>query len=265
MTRSAMKNKKPRQKRLGLGFDQPTTITGMRENGDGSLTFFGSDGKPLPVKSGFAGSAYSRRKGAKVTFQIPDEGTTFASVAGGLARYDRIVGVDTNCRTDAGEMFCVTVVCELKNLRFEGPRWHAEWEPLWALEFRDPSKPPERIGWRHVIARGEELGWFAAASKTLLVVDAFLDDLHQINQREAVIIDDFKLPDSVSIAYASADTATDSPLNALISRCDKLGSQVLSLATDSSSGLSPLIVAERTPFRAHRYWKIESPTDDGGT
>ena len=254
-----MKEKKPRQSRIGLDFDGPATVAGMRQNDDGSITFLGLDGKPLPIHAGFAGVAYDRPKGPKVTFQIPDQGEAIGALAGALARYTHIIGVDTNARDHHGEKVCVTAVCELKNLKFEGPRWSCNVDALWALEFREPQKLPEQIGWRHALAHGEELGWLNDGSTILLVVDAYLDDLHQINKRNIALIDDYALPKGVSIAYASSDSASDSPLNGLIARCDRLAREVLDHATAPSLfGLSPLISAEQTPFRAHRYWKFES-------
>ncbi len=252
-----MKDKKPRQSRVGLDFNGPTTITGMRQDEDGSVTFFGMDGKPLPVQAGFTGMSYDRHKGPKVTFQIPDQGESIGSLAT-LTRYTHIVGVDTYSRMYQGEKIRVTAIAMLRDLRFDGPRWSCVVEPLWALEFRDPRKEPERIGWRHALGRGEELGWLKDGSTTLLVVDAYLDDLHKINQRQVALIDDFTLSKAVSIAYASSDSATDSPLNGLIAHCDRLAREVLRHVTESASTLSPLITGERTPFRAYRYWKFES-------
>jgi hypothetical protein len=245
--------KKPRSVRVGLGFDRPVVITGMNQHPDGSLTFFGEDGEPLVIDIGSAGLSYDRQKGPKVTVNVPDDGNPVGSVSAALARYDRIVGVDTNSIPHDGERLCVTVVCELSNVAYEGPRWSGQVSPLWALEFRDPTKDPERIGWRHALARGEELGWLQRS--LLLVVDAHLGDLPNINQRKAPVIDDFLLPYPVSIAYASADTEGDSPLNALISRCDRLAG----ILTQEAIAAHPdaLVVATRTPFKKHRYWGFQ--------
>jgi hypothetical protein len=251
--------KKSRQLRIGLAFDSPATITGIRENDDGSITLLGLDGKPLAVPTGFSGSAYDRPKGAKVTFQIPDQGESIGSLCSVLARYDRIIGVDTNSRKHDGEDICVTAVCQLRNLKYEGVRWLGRLESLWALEFRQPTKLPERIGWRHVLAQGDEQRWLKNGSTLLLVVDAYLNDLHQINERKLALIDDFLLPKGASIAYASSDSASDSPLNALIAHCDKVAREVLNHVTRASSPASsgPLLSAERTPFRTYRYWKFK--------
>jgi len=143
------------------------------------------------------------------------------SLPNALACFTRIVRVDTNSTEHDGEKIYATAVCELSNVRFEGPRWWGHVDPIWALEFRHPTKDSERIGWRRVLARGVELGWLTGDSNLLLVVDSHLADLHKINQRQAPIIDDFVLPLPVSIAYASSDAAGDSPLNGLIACCDR--------------------------------------------
>ncbi len=250
--------RKNRHKRVGLDFDHDVVISGIGQNPDGSLTFFGADGNPLNIQAGFAGAGYERTKGPKTTFQIPDAGQAVASQAAALKRYARIVGADTNSRTHGGETGCVSVFCQLKDLTWEGQKWSAEVEPLWALEFHEPQKASERIGWRHLLAWADKLGWIGVDKSLLIVVDAFLDELHDINQRRTPVIDDFMLPNGVQIAYASADVAGDSPLNGLMTRCDRFANGVLEhVLKPSSQNLPALTTADRTPFRGHRYWKIE--------
>jgi hypothetical protein len=91
-----------------------------------------------------------------------------------------------------------------------------------------------------------------------LVVDCHLDQLQAINKRTQPLIDDYLLPSQVTVAYASSDTAGDSPLNGLIARCDRLARAVLAQAT-SAAITSELIEAVGTPFRAHRYWRFNKP------
>jgi hypothetical protein len=62
-------------------------------------------------------------------------GDSVGSLPSALARFTRIVGVDTNSREHDGEKVCVTAVCELDDVRFKGQRWSGHVEPLWALEF----------------------------------------------------------------------------------------------------------------------------------
>jgi hypothetical protein len=252
----AVKKRKPRIPTLGLDFGPvDATITGMQQNEDGSVTLFGTDGEPLFVPAGNTSLGYPRSKGQKITVQIPHQGYSVGSVQSALARFSRIVCVDTNSREHDGEKVCVTVVCELSDVRYEGLRWFGHCDPLWALEFRQPLKDSERIGWRHALARGEELGWLMNNPNLLLVVDSHLDELYQINQRRTPLIDDFMLPLGVSIAYASADAASDSVLNGAIARCDAIARQVLSHAiAPSSLALSPLHQSHGTIFRAYRYW-----------
>jgi hypothetical protein len=252
-----MKKRKPRVPHIELDFGFDATITGMQQNEDGSITLFGTDGGPLSVPAGFVSLGYARSKGSKITVLIPDQGCSVGSVKSALACFSRIVCVDTNSIEHDGEKICVTVVCELSNVRYEGPRWFGHFEPLWALEFRQPTKDPERIGWCHALAHGAELGWFTEGANLLLVVDSHLSELHQINQRQAPLIDDFMLPPAVSLAYASSDAASDSPLNGLMTRCDRFARQVLSHAiAPSSLALSPLDPSQGTIFRAYRYWSF---------
>jgi hypothetical protein len=120
-----MKDKKSRNPVMGLDFGAATTITGMRQNDDGSVTFFGPKGEVLPVKAGFAGLGYDRTKAAKVTYQIPDSGEAIGSLQAALERYTTILAVDTNTVTHAAAQVSVAAIARLSNLRFEGPRWFA--------------------------------------------------------------------------------------------------------------------------------------------
>jgi hypothetical protein len=250
-----MHNKKPRVQHVGLDFGKPTVITGIRQNADGSLTFLGENGEPVPLTGSVGGLAYARAKGPKITVQIPEEGESTGELRATLERFDQIVGVDTNSREHQGEVVCATVVSQLTDLRFEGEKWSAKVMPLWALEFRSPTKDPERIGWRHALGRGVELCWFHEGRRVLLVVDCHLEELHNINKRTSPLIDDFMLPTQVTLAYASSDTATDSPLNGVIAQCDRLARTVLAQAI-SPALKGELIEGASTPFRAHRYWRF---------
>lgn len=250
-----MRDKKPRIQHIGLEFGKPVVITGIQQNADGSLTLLGEDGQPLSLGGSVGGLAYARAKGPKITVQIPEEGESTGELWLALKRFDQIVGIDTNSRKDQEEVVCASVVCEMTDLTFTGQAWSAKVTPLWALEFRDPTKDAERIGWRHGLARGVELGWFGKERRLLLVVDCHLDELQAINKRTSPLIDDYFLPPGVTIAYASSDTAGDSPLNGLIAQCDRLARAVLVQAI-SPSLKNELIEAARTPFRAHRYWRF---------
>lgn len=252
-----MKSRKQRIQRFALDFKGPAVITGLHQNADGTLTLLGPGGKPLQLPAGSFGLQYERRKGPKVTFDLPMQGLVLGDIGNALAAYDQIIGVDTNYCNHNDVVVCVTAICQLRDAQYDGPRWSGTVDALWALEFHDPTKPAERVGWRHALAVGADLGWFEGNRRTLLVVDAYRDELHRINQRTAPLIDDFLLPNGVALAYASSDVASDSPLNGLIARCDNLARSVLSRALDPTPGLSDLLNAERTPFRAHRFWQFE--------
>jgi hypothetical protein len=89
-----------------------------------------------------------------------------------------------------------------------------------------------------------------------MVVDSHLGDVPAIENRTQPVIDDFLLPAGVHIAYASADAATDSPLNGLIARCDGFARDVFKNIADAP--VSNLILAAGSPWRAHRFWRFPS-------
>jgi hypothetical protein len=252
--------RKPRIPQLGLDFGQSRSISGMQRNSDGSYTLFGDDGKPLVVPSAYAALGFDRPKGPKVTVQVPDSGDTVGSIRRAIDKFDRIVGADTSYHDHEGKRICATAVVELSKLQYNDDRWTAEANPLWAFEFHDPIYDPERIGWLHALKTGEQhYGWLNAGASLLLVVDAHLDDLHQINQRKLPILDNEFLPAGVSLAYASADT-TGSALNGLIARCDRIAKEVLTNAINPSPrAMAGPLLRESRIFAQYRYWHLALP------
>ncbi|MEQ1896776.1 MAG: hypothetical protein ABL971_05235 [Vicinamibacterales bacterium] len=249
-----MSERKPRFDLVGLRFDEPITIASIRQNSDGSLTFLDAAGLPLDMGSSVGGLAYARAKGPKITVQVPEAGDRSAGPLAALSRFDSIVGVDTNSHWVGPERVCITVVCRLDAPDLAANPWTARVEPLWGLEFRDPTADAERVGWRHALATGPTFGLFRHDRATLMTVDAHLGQLADINERRRPIVDDYYLPQHVSLAYASSDKPQDSPLNGLMARCDKLASAILQQSI--ARGPAGLLQSPGTPFRAHRYWRF---------
>lgn len=255
-----MDEKKPRIPVLGLAFDGGSTeIAGIEPNDDGSFTFIGADGKPLQVRGGASGLSYARSKGPKIIYQIPEDGHAIGSMAGALGRFDLILGADTNTRDYRGDRICVSTICQLRALRFEGDRWSARVDPISAIEFHNPTKDAERIGWRHAIALASDLDLFTPDSNVLLVVDCHLGDHPAINRRDAPLIGDELLLPGFSLAYASSDATTDSPINGLIAFCDRMSRAVLNRVMDGAGDIGPLERSTKPPFHAFRYWKFVFP------
>ena len=140
----------------------------------------------------------SGARGTKSSISCQITAKPLGPLEGALRRYQRIVGVDTNTISDDGLTISVTIVCELKDIVLEGPRWDAHVDPLWGLEFHDPVGDSERLGWRHVLARGEEENW-AGEGEVLLVVDSHLDQVHQMNSRAEQVLDEYYLPTGWSL------------------------------------------------------------------
>jgi hypothetical protein len=231
------------------------TLSGMQRNEDGTFSFFDVAGMPAQVDDGYSRIVYPRPKGPKMTVQIPASGGSIGSIKAAIAAFTRIAGVDTNSRVIDGVKVSVTVVCELLEVSYRGDVWSGCVEPLWALEFRDPTRDPERIGWSHAFSKGVELGWFDAGERVLMVVDSHLGELENINRRTTSIIDEVYLPVGASIAYASPET-TDSPVNGLIRHCDRLSSGLLDHVEENLPTGGPSMKEARTPFGSFRYWLL---------
>jgi hypothetical protein len=251
-----MADKKPRIHVLGADLDPQAAMLQVRTNADGTISFFDRDGRLVPVSAGFTGAAYERPQGIKRTYWLPDSGESIGSQERVLRRFSRIVGVDTNYCNHDGQQLCVAAVCLLRDFAFRGDQFRCTVDFLWASEFRNPTNDPERSGWRHVLARGESLGWFEGGANLLLVVDAHLGALDDINLKRQPLIGSELLDSRVSLAYASADSGQDSPVNPLIRHCDRFGKAITAqVKKGQTSPSSPLIRGERTPFESHRYWR----------
>ncbi len=249
------KKSKPRTPTIHLDFGPNAVVTRMKENPDGSLTFLGPNGKPLKVLRGAAALTYPRRKGDKTTVLVPDQGVAVGSINAVIARFSRVVAVDTNYHSNKGEVVCVTVASEVRNLSFEGSGY-ADLVALWGLEFRAPSSDAERIGWHQALTFFQREGWLVDGASILLVADSQLESHAKFNSRELPIIDNFFLPEGVTIGYASSDTPADSLLNRLISHSDSCANKVLAHIKNLGADGPPLLNTPGMPFQSYRLWTL---------
>jgi hypothetical protein len=230
-------------------------LGGIRIKAHGAIELLGDSGAAIPVATGSTGLTYGRAKGPKTTVQIFDTPGAHTTVAAAIPKFARVFGVDTNSCTHDDERISVSTVSEIKDFRLVGTIWSCRFETLWGAELRDVRGDAERIGWYEALVRLSARNWL---NNALLVVDAHLGELPRIARREVPLLGECFLPDNMWLAYASSDTAGESPLNRVIGLCDAVSTKVLKHVSENES-LEPslTLVSDDAPYRAFRHWKFD--------
>ena len=100
------------------------------------------------------------------------------------------------------------------------------WSSPEIYEFTDaPGLLREKIGWLLTIERMQRAGVLSRYRRIGLIVDSDLSQHQKINEREQTLLER-KLPEGITLIYASADTGRDELQNKLIASADKLADQV---------------------------------------
>lgn len=179
------------------------------------------------VKNSYRRISYKREKKDKVLSKVPlDPNFLYLNDHANLASYDSIVAIDTNTKSTVsvtGIAFMSWVDSEIY-----------QYEVPFCIAYTELTEPREKIGW---LAGMEELsrkGYFAKSRKTLLIVDAYLDQIDLINSRELAIHEGYYLPPGFDLAYASADVGAEYLPNILLKMADKTSSQVMKYMSENN-------------------------------
>jgi hypothetical protein len=220
--------KKRRRDIIEIAFNREQVISGMHvDEATSELTLFGEKGEPVHRKRVATGKDYERSgKSPKHLSRVPSlPSRIFLDPSRALQRFAAIYAVDTNTKDIGGRRVSVAISLAVKNLRFEGPRWHASTEFFGAFEFHDAKHNPERIGWANVIQRISEN---PVQGSLAIIVDAYRDQLADINARKQPVVGSLYLPENFELVHATSDAGkTEFLPNAVLAHCDKLGSEVL--------------------------------------
>ena len=252
-----MLKKKPRTLMIGVNFARLEQLGQVVISSDGAIAVSSGSG-PVEFPSGETGLSYPRPKGPKTLVQFFDAPGAHAFPAAAVKKFARVFGVNTNMRLTNGERIAVSTVAEIRNYRLQENTWSATLQPLWAREFHGVGESFEKIGWHEALLLLSARGYLTG-HPLLLVVNAHLGDLRQIARRELPVFGDYLLPCNMYLAYASADVASESPLNRLIAVCDKVSSERLAISTQALDLNPPAAADPRAPYRAWRHWQIDVP------
>jgi hypothetical protein len=252
-----MQEKKPRTLMIGVDFARLEQLGQVVISSDGAIGISSRSG-PVAFPSGETGLSYPRAKGPKTLVQFFDAPGAHALPTAAVKKFARVFGVDTNMRSINGERIAVSTVAEMRNYQLQGNTWSATFQPLWAREFHGVGESYEKVGWHEALLLLSARNYLTG-HPLLLVVDAHLGELRQIARREHPVFGDYLLPSHMYLAYASADVASESPLNRLIAVCDAVSSERLAISTQTLDLNPPAAADPRAPYMAWRHWQIEVP------
>jgi hypothetical protein len=221
-------SRKPRRDVIEVAFGQEQVITGMHvDETTSELKLFGPKGEVVHPARVSTGKDYERLgKSPKSLARIPSPPECIIlDPTRALQRFIKIYAVDTNTKLIEGRRVSVAVSLAVKNLRFEGLRWHASTEFFGAFEFHDAKHNPERIGWANAMQR---IGEKQLGGSVAIIVDAHRDQLAVINARTQPIVGSYYLPNGFELVHATSDAGTTEFLpNAVLATCDKFATEAL--------------------------------------
>ena len=91
---------------------------------------------------------------------------------------------------------------------------------------------PERYGWKRCIEAFIKSPSYRSDKTYSVIVDSDLPDIPKINSLDMEILDDFYLPEGISLQYASADAGNENLQNKLFRQTDKVAKKSLAQAKD---------------------------------
>lgn len=184
--------------------------------------------------------SYERKKKEKPLCRTFLPSNTIALRPDGfLEHFDVVFAVDTNTRQINGTMRSIGAMSRLAITRRE----FAQSGRLKNIGFNvgmyqifvpQPDLPvnAERFIWKYAIQHIErQYAGRANSLRIALTVDSYYDDLPAFNTREKPYFQDERLPEWLTLFYASSDSGADLLLNKLIRFCDReAGLQLDSIA-----------------------------------
>ena len=249
--------RKERTPAIRIDFGKDQILSGMNLSGDGRLTFFDENGRPVSPKFTEIDSTYARPKGPKTLNRVVvDPNNIVVDQNKSLLRYKHVFAIDTNTSVVNGVRTSVTVAAYITNIKLGKPRWNAQLVQQNAFEFQNPTESSEKIGWCEfsaLVARGGLDGPIA------FIVDAHMGELKEINDRRHAICRGYFLPTGIEMIYASADAGgVEFIANSALAHCDKIGNLLMRLSAQASvQNFKPAPLG--SPYSHSRLW---IPPDD---
>lgn len=247
---------KPRSTVITGKFGEPVEACGVVISQAGTIALLDDHGRQLTPASAHVQTQYPRPKGAKVLNAGPVDPAQIPTRAdAALLGFDLVYAVDTNTREIRGKPVSVTAVVLGKS---QLPRASIfAFAPTQAIEHREVTCDPERLGWSAVVRGISMNADLAGLRRIALVVDAHLGEIPAINSRTAPIIDDELLPPRFTLLYASADAGKESILNKMIAVADQEASALLRQIEGGEEWAQPSLPLLHRHAAYVRMWQLD--------
>lgn len=136
-----------------------------------------------------------------------------------LQLFDFRVAIDTNTKNVGDQTRSVVGIVVGDHVRYGVP---------YCIELADVVKgTEERVGWKLAIEHLIDDGFLDIGVSTIVVVDAHLGEIEQINKREQPILGDVFLPTGWTMSYASADVGSEYAVNRMLMLADRTATDVM--------------------------------------
>lgn len=169
-----------------------------------------------------------------------------------LKQHDHFFFVDTNRRVIGDDDVYIGAVIHTFLDHINSETYQFKYRVMTYLEYHNIQGKFENLVWKELITAIQDAGQYSG--KIALVVDSDLGNIDSYNHRESPIYDNFYLPDSFELLYATAEknTKNDSLLNGMMTECDKAAGRML----DRERTLDPsgLKYFSDKPYTAFRQW-----------
>lgn len=212
--------KKPRSQTITIELNNPEETDHIGIVADNrEIKIFGNGGQEMVVEGCKFLRKYSGDSKERVVCELFGLTSTPSSIESGLTQFDKIYAVDTNTREVSGHILSVAVVAEVMIIMNQNGNYDYTIKFVESYLLQNvPGCVVERNSWAIVISR-------IAINKTVgekiaIIVDSDLDNIKSYNSREKEIIEGFKLPDNITLQYATSNVK-DTVANKAIDYCDK--------------------------------------------
>lgn len=235
-----------------MSMGAPVAAHSYSVSADGSVVLCGADGEALRPTGAVVERSYERPKGPKVLSRVPlastDRLVTDSDQA--VLAFDTLFAIDANTREIGGHQVSVAAITLCKQVvGSQPPRF--EYAVSQALEFCEADRHPDLLALMCFGKQFQSTSGIDSAGRVGVVMDSHLGILAEIEARELPVLDDFFLPDGLSIVYAS-DAASDRLPNVLIRASDRAATDLLRRIESGELGTPP----QARPLEHTTYFRV---------
>ncbi|MDM8566189.1 SEC-C domain-containing protein [Candidatus Halobeggiatoa sp. HSG11] len=247
-------NKKQRKVSITMDMGKPVAMNGLRISSRGSIELLKDNLPLIPVDDVYHDVNFDRKKGPKILNKTPlDPDKLIINPNIALQKFDKIFAMDTNTKTNNGEIISVSCVL-LCQLTSHNKIVLAEYAPIHCLEFRNIQSQIENIAWIKYFQLMTATPYHYNFSKIGFIVDSDLGNIPAYNNRTKAIYSNYYLPQNIELIYASADVGKEYLANMLISLCDKEATKLLENILSNKVTNDNLHEESNEPYTHFRFW-----------